>query len=317
MSFSRAEMTGPFARALWEALENGAGTERAAAVLARALMHSTLASVPEELESFRRFTNGPLRQIVESQLRPSECETIFELVGHVLWMATSDVQSRRADDADDPSGERSVDAAPFRIPSLPPTPVPMRMPTPHPPTARQLYVEPSDEADTSRMLATPRPRPSSNEQPAAATLGRVRRSSAPTGGVVEIGPGESMPDILPRRRTVTLDVLVLTLDPLLVFETDNGLAGRGRVTSIATASELARAASAAQARLVIVVDSALPSIDLPTFAPISGSLPPGTRIVLWGVDERQKSRLAAMFPAAKDWIASGRAASPAEVILDL
>ena len=114
-----------------------------------------------------------------------------------------------------------------------------------------------------------------------------------------------------------LEVLVITLDPRLVFDTDDGLSGRGRVSRISTAAELAQLASRATAPLVVVVDSALPSIDLPTFAPISGTLPPGTRVVLWGVDERQKQRLAVMFPAAKNWIASGRAASPAEVILDL
>lgn len=298
MSPSRAEQVGPYTRALREALESAAGVERASAVLARALGNAGLVSVPEELDAFRRFTDGPLRFAAERQLRPAEVEGIFELIGHVLWMATSDVQSRRAADVEEESGERSVEGIPFRMPVLPPTPVPP-----------EGALRPRSEIETAPGM--PRPK-----KPSVA-IGRVSRPDVPTGGVVEIGPGESAHDSSSRERPVRLEVLVLTLDPLLVFETDNGLAGRGRVTAIGTAAELARCASAATARVVVIVDSALPSIDLPTFAPISGSLPPGTQIILWGVDERQKQRLSVMFPAAKDWIASGRAASPAEVILDL
>jgi hypothetical protein len=319
MSPSRAEYVGLYTRALREALETAAGVERATHVLSRAFATSGLPSVPEELEAFRRFTDGPLRASVDALLRPAEAEAIFELIGHVLWMATSDVQ--RHGDKEEPSGERSVESVPFRMPVLPPTPVPPIARAPSSPAAHETVPapaappaakeEPIDDPQTARVSPAPRPRR------ASVAIGRITRPDAPpTGGVVEIGPDESAQDAS-RRRPVVLEVLVLTLDPLLVFETDNGLAGRGRVTSINTAAELARAASAAKARLVVLVDSALPSIDLPTFAPISGSLPSGTRIILWGVDERQKARLSLMFPAAKEWIASGRAASPAEVILDL
>jgi hypothetical protein len=304
MSSSRATVAGLYARALHEALEGAAGPERAEVVLTTALTYAGLPVVPEDLEAFRRFTEGALLVAVGEHLSPTENEAIFELVRHVLWMATSDVQSRNppsdAEEKEEGSGQRFVDALPFRMPELPPTPIPD--------TGSSPAIS-AEEVDTAQLSPV-------RERRGSVTLGRVARPAAPRGGVIEIGPNDS-PDGTSRRRPVSLEVLVLTLDPQLVFETDNGLDGRGRVTAIGTPAELARWASAATAQLIVVVDSALPSIDLPTFAPISGSLPPGTRIVLWGVDERQKHRLSVMFPAAKDWIASGRAASPAEVILDL
>jgi hypothetical protein len=39
-------------------------------------------------------------------------------------------------------------------------------------------------------------------------------------------------------------------------------------------------------------------------------------VVLWGTDERQKRRLAEMFPQALPWIASGMAESPVDLLLD-
>ncbi len=255
-------------------------------MLVSALSSAGVTAVPEDLDAFRRFTEGPLRAAAERQLHVSEVEQIFGLIGHVLWMATSDVQSRRElDDADDASGMRAVE------------PVPVRVPAP----------------DASSISgAIPKSRPS-------VTLGRVTRAVEPPRGIVEIGPDDDAHDSSSRRRRLRVDILVLSLDPLLVTETSEGLAGRGRAIAIGSAADLARhvtAAAETAAQLVIVIDSALPSIDVRTFAGLSAILPPGTRVVLWGVDDRQKQRLSVMFPVANGWIASGSAASPIDVIFE-
>ena len=70
----------------------------------------------------------------------------------------------------------------------------------------------------------------------------------------------------------------------------------------------------AGSRIAVVLDTGVPSIDLPTFASVASALPSRTHVVLWGTDERQKRRVVDMFPQARAWVASGSAESPIELL---
>jgi hypothetical protein len=116
-------------------------------------------------------------------------------------------------------------------------------------------------------------------------------------------------------RPLPTAVLVISLDPSLMKQTTAEIAGRCNVVKIATPADLARAASSSGDRIVVIVDTALPSIDLRTFVGLAPILPAGARVVLWGADERQRTRLVAMFPVAASWIASGDSNTPGELAL--
>ncbi|MDQ3037752.1 MAG: hypothetical protein M3Y87_35490 [Myxococcota bacterium] len=116
----------------------------------------------------------------------------------------------------------------------------------------------------------------------------------------------------PRATTTPSTVLLLTLDPLLVADTESRLSAR--VLRIHVTGDLLAALASAPRPIALVVDAALPSIDVPTVAALSSAFPEGTVVVLWGMSERQKERLATMFPIAHGWIAGGTAASPADLL---
>jgi hypothetical protein len=78
--------------------------------------------------------------------------------------------------------------------------------------------------------------------------------------------------------------------------------------------ELLDAVARGKEPIAIVIDTALPSIDVPTVAALASSFPKGTTVVLWGMTEKQKERLVSVFPVSATWIASGAAASPDEIL---
>lgn len=108
-------------------------------------------------------------------------------------------------------------------------------------------------------------------------------------------------------------VLVLTLDPLLAADAA-AMIGGAEVATISSIHELLGRIAGVRARIAIVVDTALPSIDVPTVASLGSSIPAGTKVILWGMSERQKERLVKVFPIARDWIASGAATSLAALL---
>ena len=112
-------------------------------------------------------------------------------------------------------------------------------------------------------------------------------------------------------------VLVLSLDPSLTAQATSEIAGRCPVLSIGAPADLARVASRSGDRIVVLIDTARPSIELPTFVGLVPILPPTTRVVLWGTDARQHGRLASMFPQASTWIASNASQTPGTFVLDL
>lgn len=145
---------------------------------------------------------------------------------------------------------------------------------------------------------------------------RVRISS-PSSGSLRLDPDDPSTPIAPRAKpsaAAPATVLLLTLDPLLVADTEARLAARSRVLRVHVTSDLLGTLAAGPRPIAVVVDAALPSIDVPTVASLASAFPEGTTVVLWGMSDRQKERLVAMFPIARGWIAGGTAASPADLL---
>lgn len=128
-----------------------------------------------------------------------------------------------------------------------------------------------------------------------------------------LGPPRTEDTVRPPRHA-PVRVLIATLDPLLIAETEARLAGRSAVFTVRTTVELSAQIAIAGGRVTVVVDTALPSIDVASLAALAPTFPAGTPVVLWGMSERQKERLVAMFPVAAGWAASGAAHSPADLL---
>ena len=286
---------GPLSRALFEALESVAARDQVRSLLRGALLSAHLESVPEEIGAFHQFTDGALRESLERVLGASAAEMVVEQLGHVLRMVAP-VVARRAtgttDDADDLSGERIVDAVPARSSNVTRRPelaalrdtMPLEAPTLFPPRS------------TAFESGTQRKRP----------LARVTRESR--GGLEEVAPSSS------GSRALATDVIVVSLDPHVAIDVETRLRGRSRVRGVVTVAELMLAIhEVGSGRLAIVLDTGVPSIDVPTFASL-GIAPP-TQVVLWGTDDRHKARLAQIFPQVTSWVASNAYESPADVLL--
>lgn len=288
-----ATPNGLFARATREALEGAVAAPVARALLERALRAAALPAVPEDPGSFRWFVEGPLRVELERLLDAGEISAVIERLGDVLWMATSDIRalgvarswSRRSAPTETPSGTHA------------------RLPSDRPAA--------SHERDSGVSAKRPTiPVPSSSPPARLPTIPRVPRSPLPP-------PPAGAALRSPRAPTAPSAVLVVSLDPSLAASTSRDVGGRCPVITISTPGDLARAATRSGDRVVVIVDTTLPSIEVPTFAGLAPILPPGTRVVLWGVDERQLARLAAQHPVARDWSASGEAVSPGTFALTL
>ncbi|AKF09712.1 hypothetical protein DB32_006861 [Sandaracinus amylolyticus] len=304
-----------------EALESVASEPMVPRLIAMALSAAGRGAVPEDAAPFAAFVEGALRTVVVQTLGHPSYEVVSERLSHVLAMATSQVRARETHDH--AVDEREEDSR-VRLAALPEA---------GRPGAVVEIEDPELPPPSDEILIPPAPRVPRQAQ----TLGRIQASRGSSRGAIEEDarryvPPPTPPPVLaepeipppaPAQRTVDTvrpprtapsRVLVATLDPLLIGETEGRLSGRSDVLAVGTTAELL-AHTSAPGRIAIVIDTALPSIDVPTFAALAPSFPLGTVVVLWGMSERQKQRLVAMFPIAASWIASGVAASPADVLV--
>lgn len=304
---------GPLQRALVEALESVAARDQVRGLLRGALLASQLESVPEEVGAFRRFVDGALAASLDRMLGAGAAEMVSEQLSHVLRLVAPAMRRQATgtsdEDADELSGERSVE-------SIPPAPRSSGVGVRRPDIAAALRPPGPAFEEPLSAPALFRPRPSAHESGTQrkSAIARVSSPSLPRGsqpGVDEVrGPRSGA-------RVVAREILVVSLDASLALEIDARLGGQSRVTPIATVTELTSTLGRlAGQRIAVVLDTGVPSIDVPTFASLAPSLPAGARVVLWGTDERQKRRLGDMFPEARAWVASNDAESPAELLLE-
>jgi hypothetical protein len=282
-----------FERALRESLDGAMSPDRTARIVALALTSAGLMDVPEDLGAFQSFVQGSLKSTLLTHAGPAVTETCIERLSHVLWMASSTVRAAAPTPAelatifdapiwDDESGLRTVDSPPPVPPSKPSAPADPIMP-----------VSPR-RSPTLGRIATVQVKQPPPSQPRV-SIQEVVGARAPA----------------PARTAV----LVISLDAGFVAETDRELRDVRAVVRIASQAELVRAMTAHRdAGYAVVVDAAMPSVEIGTFAGFASLLPPGTRVVLWGTSAKQKQRLVAVFPQAATWIASGDASSIAALL---
>jgi hypothetical protein len=313
---ARAALEGPFSRAVREALESVASEEQARRLLAMALSAASRSTVPEDAPPFAAFVEGPLRAVIVQSIGLSEYDVVAQRLAHVVKMANS-IVSKRPDisSSNPPTWD---DDSSVRVTGAPPPPAEPRYPESTPRPIRRETAQP--------MPAVPPPAKVPND---AMRLGRVARPTRDRLDVREEGSGSNdIERILGTgvpRKTPTGEqpvpaaprpalVLVLSLDPVFAADTEARAKGRSRVTSISSMHELLDAVARGKEPIAIVIDTALPSIDVPTVAALASSFPKGTTVVLWGMTEKQKERLVSVFPVSATWIASGAAASPDEIL---
>jgi hypothetical protein len=314
-------------------------------LLATSLRLGALERIPEELPGFRAFCGGPFRRSVCTTVGVTAAEHVFERVGHVLWMATGDaamIELARswsepdASDDDEDSGVRNLEGghvnpttsgvrgasrawaeeratAPAEV-----SPATQRAPGDSAPSSP--VDEPAPRQSGTRHQAR-RPAPDASFG-TAATLGQMRavsKSMPVVRSSIEIPAHRPDARSEPHELAVRLPstVLLVTLDPSLVTEIGDGMKDRVPVLAVSAASELIGALVTAGQNLVVLLDTALPSIAIPAFAGLIPVLPAGTRVVLWGASARHLSRLVAIYPKTAGWIASDGAEDPVDFLSSL
>jgi hypothetical protein len=311
---------GPFARSVREALESVLSQSAGQLLIVEALRVGALERIPEEVGGFRVFCEGPFRRVVRANVAQASVEQIFERVAHVLWMATSDVtvmETARAwsqpgpNDRDGESGVRNVEVGMLGAAATA--------------TASEPRQRDSEPDVPSAHEAGPLPSRGSHPTPSA-TLGRMRAVSRASSAVASSEISSPMRD--PRSESFELPahvahavlpsaVLVVSLDTQLVAQIRQGLSQHAPVRAIGAASELVGSLLTSGDRLVVLIDTALPSIAVPTFAGLIPVLPASTRVVLWGANKRHLLRLNALYPDTARWTVSENAEDPVALLLTL
>lgn len=328
----RPAAEGPLARTVREALESVLSPTAAEHLVETSLRLGSLEAIPEDVATFRAYCEGPFRRSVCNTVGVTAAEHVFERVGYVLWMATGDaamIEVARSwsepstGDDDEDSGVHNVEgnAATSAVRGARPRPLEQTPALPH--VALPHVAPPHEEPGPKQSGTRPQLRRSADASfGTAATLGQMRAVSGSmpvVRGSVEIPAqrpdARSEPPELNARLPSTL--LLVTLDPSLVSQVDAGLKDRVPVLAVSAASELLGALLTAGDHLVVLLDTALPSIAVPAFAGLIPVLPAGTRVVLWGASARHLARLAAIYPETAGWIASDGAEDPVAFVSSL
>jgi len=303
----------PLVRALDEALGSVAAPAQARAILHGALLRAGLDAPPADPEMLFGFVEHALLGSVEQALGRDAAELVGVQIEQMLRMVAPTVVLRRrptgtGDDADELSGERIVDAPPHpahvkssdvRRPLLPRADVAaaLRPPRSEMPTPEEIAPLQAPVLFASRWKAN---QSGTQRKDPTARSTRLDRDdpSTPRGGVAEVrGP-------LARSTTMPIEILVVTLDEQLPTDLERAIGTRGRVTAIRSLDVLVRALTVGAPRFVVLIDAALPSIDVPTLARHASALPPSARVLLWGMDERQRARIVLQFPNAASWLST-------------
>lgn len=337
---------GPLERALREALETVAAPSQQKAVIDEALRAAKLSHVPEEGAAFQRFVHGAFGNALVRVLGEDTAELVRDQLAHVMAMvgqraavgaakvAGGGAWAPADEEWDAGSGEVEVEGSAARSGSRRRDPTDeaardrdrMGQAPTMPPPADDIVRGPGRPSmGTSPTLPAMRPASSSGSFPrrtlpgaapgfdaAPQTRQVVARVTRPSlGGVAEVRTS-SRPT-----RSLASDVFVLSLDEQLHRELETRLKGLSRVVTVSSLDELERLLlDAKNRRTAVVVDAALPSIDLPTLARAAGRLPTTALVLVWGMEERQRQRLVGAFPETMMWISLAASRSPADALLD-
>lgn len=289
-----ARPLGSFSRATREVLDLVMPPQVARALLDRALRAASLRDVPEDPIAFRSFLEVTLASELERVLDAAEILQILERLGHLLWTVTRDASALDM-------------ASRWSLARVPSTGRHRRVGATAVTTAE---MQAASERDASKR-DTMRP-PGSN--PPARTSSSVPPATRATSqsGVSMRAPlrPPAVPAMQPQHKATIRfaappsALIVVSLDPTLAQRLEDATGGRCPLRLVTSPAELARAATRNGDRLVVLVDTLVPAIELPTFAGLAPILPRASRVVLWGMDETQRRRFAAEHPAAESWSSS-------------
>ncbi len=128
---------------------------------------------------------------------------------------------------------------------------------------------------------------------------RAEPSAAPPG---EVGaPQTGTHTARPASRAVRL-VLVATSDPHRLSVIEGAVGERAFVMAIEDMVSLVDAAHGEHRNApLLVVDCLAPSIQPSTMAAVAPELPPGTQVLLWGIDGSSSAELAGLFEPSERW----------------
>lgn len=346
---------GPLERALREALESVAAPSQQKAVIDEALRAARLTEVPHDAALFQRFVYGAFGSALVRVLGEDTAELVRDQLAHVMAMvgqrsvgaakvAGGGAWAPADEDWEAGSGEVAVEGTAARsgsrlrdgssdrggsserehavserdrmghAPTMPPPPdvMPRGLGRPSMGTSPTLpAMRPATSSGSFPRRTLPGTSPGFDAAPQTRqVVGRVTRQTL--GGVAEVRSSTR-----PARALAT-DVFVLSLDEQLHRELETRLKGLSRIVAVVTLDELERQLlEAKNRRTAVVVDAALPSIDLPTLARAAGRLPTTALVLVWGMEERQRQRLVGAFPETMMWIPLAASRSPADALLDV
>ncbi len=289
--------------------------ERANAVHASALARAGLVETPEDLVAFQAFVQGALTSTLAAMCGADATDACIERLSHVLWMASSTVRGvvptpRRLASSFDPAagsgprvrGDRSAPAS-ARAADERDGEAPSGMREVEAPGA-------SSNANRPTLPAPPAP----GVPPASASAQSSGRHAI---GRLSVPRVPAVLETRAERQPVRGAVLVVSLDTELTPEVERAVGDRRPVVHVRSQADLVRAISSLRATgFTVLVDSMLPSVELPTFVGMCSLLPPATRVLLWAADARQKKRLATSYPIANEWIVCGETTTLVELLID-
>jgi hypothetical protein len=293
------------------------------ALLNEALAAARAAELPREPEEFRDFLDGPLRKALVKALGAELGDSVA-----VELERLADVASSRPAPAPAPrrtrSGQmRGASAAPRRRPTPSPRPsanlpprstlksVAQQSSSPASPTARTL--RPPGRETLTPTAALP-PAPKSGDQgmlPYSPTLPAARKplssrvppsADLPRGTASRLGiAGAHGPDTEPPSGLPL--VLVATREVTLARKLSQWVDPRASVQRVTTIGSLLRQIEdAGNARIVIVVDCASPSVRPKSLAAVVEELSPWVQVVLWGASVEVEREIAIISPLTGDWL---------------
>ncbi len=299
----------------------------ARALLDRALRGASQRDVPEDPTAYRSFLEGTLAAELERVLDATEIAQILDRLGHVVWTVTRDASALDL-------------ASRWSAGHLPSTGRHRRVGTTTVTTSDMEAVSDRDaiaqrdaisKKDTIRppgsnppariSSSVPAPGPRATSQSGVSVRAPLRPPAVPlTSAGVPGEPGRphgplsaprSAPAVVEPQRKTTVRfaappsaLIVVSLDPSLAQRLEDATGGRCPLRVVTSPAELARAATRNGDRLVVLVDTLLPAIDLATFVGLAPILPRASRVVLWGMEEAQRRRFAAEHAAAASWSGS-------------
>lgn len=324
--------SGGSARLISETLDTVVAPPVRDALISTALEQAGVREVPSDIDQFRGFVEGPLREAMVQGLGPELADSVVEELERMAQLTdpASSKPLRRSSSRG--SGQRSLSPPPRRntpthrrTSSNPPKPPargtlpsgmdPARMPEPVDPSALTLPPpSPHDRrVDVARVGLTPPPfsAPSSGMQ--SKPKSGWGSDEYPAGAADTLGFAGASPE----SATLAKDrpyVLVATTDLTLPGRLTPWLDEAAEVVVVSSVRELVKDLDALdEARIAILIDCRRPSLRPTAVAALADELPPNVRVVLWGASVEQERGVLAVSPNASRWIVLQADVRPKEI----